>query len=412
MNTILSKLMGTSFDRTKYSTTKLFSLLALLLMLGVNGVMGQTNPTAQSLPYTQNFGTTTFTAMPTGMAAWNTFGSNLTTQSNAETSSPGGNAALAVATSSTTTGGINGYMTSSNARVYIQQSSNATNGTNQIVVAINTGSGVTSINLSYQLEMINGGAATQDFGIELQYRAGTSGSWTNVSGSAITFGAVTSYTTATQNYTISGLTASTAYQIRWIVWRPSGSGASKGVGIDNISISAANTPTIVGTATATAFTTTSGTASTAQGFSISGSNLTANIVATAPTGFQVSRDSTNYQDTVQYAQSSGTASGRIHIRLKATAAVGGAYKSQSITLTSTSATTVNITTAASGNTVTAKALTILGLTGQNKNYDGTTTASVTGTAAYNGLVNSESFSVSTSGTISWAFPSSAVGSYT
>jgi len=43
MNTILSKLMGTSFDRTKYSTTKLFSLLALLLMLGLNGVMGQTN---------------------------------------------------------------------------------------------------------------------------------------------------------------------------------------------------------------------------------------------------------------------------------------------------------------------------------------------------------------------------------
>lgn len=42
MNTILSKLMGTSFKRTKYSTTKFFSFLTLLLMLGVNGVMGQT----------------------------------------------------------------------------------------------------------------------------------------------------------------------------------------------------------------------------------------------------------------------------------------------------------------------------------------------------------------------------------
>ncbi len=61
MNTILSKLMGSSFKRTKYSTTKFFSFLTLLLMLGVNGVMGQTNyvswdftPSISSANYSSN----------------------------------------------------------------------------------------------------------------------------------------------------------------------------------------------------------------------------------------------------------------------------------------------------------------------------------------------------------------------
>ena len=179
----------------------------------------------------------------------------------------------------------------------------------------------------------------------------------------------------------------------------------------NYSFTSGSTPTISGAATATAFTTTYGTASSVQTFSISGANLTADITATAPAGFEVSSDGTTYGGTATFTQSGGTASGSLRIRLKANAAVtGNNYNSQTIALTSTNATTVNITTASTGNTVSTKALNITGLIGQNKNYDGTTTATVTGTAAYNGLVNSESFSVSTSGTVSWAFPSSAVGS--
>ena len=226
--------------KTPQYKVRLGRALGLVLgLLFVSGsAWGQTNPTAQSLPYTQSFGTTTFTTMPAGMAAWNTFGSNLATQANAEASVPGGNATLTAATVSTTTGGVYGYAVSSNARPYIQQSSNTTDGTNQIVAAVNTGA-ATALTVAYQLELINGGVTTQDFGIELQYRAGTSGSWTNVSGSALTFGAVTTYTTSTLSYTITGLASSTDYQIRWITWRPSGSGNSKGVGIDNISITAA-----------------------------------------------------------------------------------------------------------------------------------------------------------------------------
>ena len=167
-------------------------------------------------------------------------------------------------------------------------------------------------------------------------------------------------------------------------------------------------PTIFGTSTATAFTTTYGTASAAQSFAISGSALTADLTATAPTGFEVSSDGTTYSNTATFAQTSGSASGTLRVRLKADAAVTGSYNAQNIVLSSTGATSINITTASSGNTVTAKALTLTGLSANNKNYDGTTTATLSGSAAYSGLVNGESFSVT--GTPSASFANSAAGS--
>jgi hypothetical protein len=168
-----------------------------------------------------------------------------------------------------------------------------------------------------------------------------------------------------------------------------------------------STPTITGAATSSVFTTTYGTASSAQNFSVSGSNLTGNLVATAPTGFEVSSDGTNYGSTATFGQSGGSASGTLRVRLAATAAASGSYNSQNIVLSSTGATSINIATATSGNLVTAKVLTISGLAAANKDVDGTTTATVTGTPTYVGLVNSENFPVT--GSVTWAFPDSNVG---
>lgn len=371
-------------------------VLSLLLVVMVGGMSwGQTNPTAQSLPYSQNFGTSTFTSMPAGMAAW-TAGGNRTTQATAEGALPGVDAAITLATASQTSGAIYGYAVSSNARAYIQQSSNATNGTNTIAVAINTGAGVTSINLSYQLELINGGATTQDFGLALQYRAGTSGAWTTVSGSVITFGAVTTYTTSTQNYTISGLTANTAYQIRWITWRPSGSGSSKGIGIDNISVSAASaTPTINTSGTISALTTTYGSVSSNTTFSVSGSNMSAGISVSPPAGFEVSTVS-DFSSNVGTNGSpitvgaAGTiASTTVYVRLAASTVVG--TYSGNIVLSSSGASSVNVATVSS--TVAKRVLTITAVN-QTVSY-GTGTATVTGAGTYtvSGFVNSENSTV-------------------
>jgi hypothetical protein len=170
----------------------------------------------------------------------------------------------------------------------------------------------------------------------------------------------------------------------------------------------ATAPSITGAATASAFTMTYGTASADQTFSVSGANLVGSITATAPTGFEVSNGGA-YGATTTFAQSGGSASGTLHLRLKATAVVGGNYNSQPVALTSSSAATVNITTASSGNTVSPAPLTITGLAGSNKVYDGLTTASFTGTAAYSGLVNGETPSVSGSPSASFATATVANG---
>ena len=229
----------------------------------------QSNPTAQSLPYSQNFGTSTFTSLPAGWAAW-LAGGNKTTQSAAETGTPGGDDTLTTATASTTTGGLYGYAVSSNAQLYLQESSSSTKGTPTVAFAFNTGS-ATSVTISYDLSLINGGVTTQDYGHALQYRSGTTGSFTTITGSPMTFGAVTSYTTTTRSFTVTGLTSNTDYQLRIITWRPSGSGSSKGIGIDNFSISVpVSIPTLT-TPTVTSIGTTSATL---------GANVTANGGAT------------------------------------------------------------------------------------------------------------------------------------
>ncbi|MEI6675158.1 MAG: YDG domain-containing protein [Verrucomicrobiota bacterium] len=110
------------------------------------------------------------------------------------------------------------------------------------------------------------------------------------------------------------------------------------------------TPTITGAATAAPFTVVYGSASTAQSFGISGAHLTTDITATAPLGFEVSINDSSYASTATFTQSGSSASGTLYVRLAANAAAGS-YNSQNIVLSSTGATDVNITTSASGNTV-------------------------------------------------------------
>ena len=184
--------------------------------------------------------------MPTGTAAWNgVSGTTVNTQTLAESSTPTGNATLSAASVSVTGAGSYGYNATSttNACYYIQTSTNATNGVNQLATAITTGAGITSISVSYDIRVISSNAGIM--GLVLQYRAGTSGSWTTVSGSALSYNnsssnggdADSAGDTDTYNFAISGLTASTAYQFRWASWK--GTGTASGLGIDNLSFTAA-----------------------------------------------------------------------------------------------------------------------------------------------------------------------------
>jgi len=231
--------------KTKFSFIKRLTVLALLLMFGVKGVMGQTNPTAQALPYTQNFGAASFSSLPAGFATWAGIGDRLIAQTDAENSAPSANSnAISSITTTTTTGGVYGYAIAANGRIYIQTSDNLTNGAVQLILAINTGAN-TSIRVSYDLELINE-ASARNVGVVLQYRAGTSGAWTTVDGS------FSYYSNATANrgdddasadfdrysFNVSGLSTSTNYQFRWATTRGQSTGNSCGIGIDNIDIRA------------------------------------------------------------------------------------------------------------------------------------------------------------------------------
>lgn len=166
-----------------------------------------------------------------------------------------------------------------------------------------------------------------------------------------------------------------------------------------------NTPYITTSGTLSALSTTYGTASGNTSFTASGSNLTAPIVITVPGGFEISTATgSGFGNSISLSPTSGTVSSTpIYVRLTSTAPVNS--YSGNITLTSTGAPTVNVATATS--TVSAKALTITGLAGGTKEYDGNTTATVTGTAALNGVVNGDS--VTLGGTPVYTFATKAVG---
>jgi hypothetical protein len=186
--------------------------------------------------------------------------------------------------------------------------------------------------------------------------------------------------------------------------------SGKGVRIQSLVLTGvAPTATIIGAATANAFTTTYGTPSDAQTFSVSGANMTTNLIATAPTGFEVASDGVTYGGTATFTQSGGAASGTLSVRLKASAAVAGTYHSQNIVLSTTGGTSVNIVTAASGNIVTTKGLSITA-SAQTKTY-GSTLALGTSLFSSIGLANSEIIgSVTLTSTGSAA--SAAAGGYT
>ena len=167
-----------------------------------------------------------------------------------------------------------------------------------------------------------------------------------------------------------------------------------------------SSPTINTSGTLSVVNTTYGTASASPtSFSVSGSALTNDIIISAPSGYEISTSlASGYATSLTLEQGGGSVSSTtIYVRLAATTAVGS--YSGNISLTSTGATTQNVATVSSA--VSTKALTITGLSASNKVYDATTTASLSGTAAYSGLVNSESFSVS--GTPSATYATKTVG---
>ncbi|SHK41985.1 YDG domain-containing protein [Epilithonimonas mollis] len=356
-------------------------LMPLVFLLVYGNVRGQTNPAAQTLPYTQNFGTAAFSAAPTGMAVWG-IASVPTTTALAESSTANSNQTISsTAPASGGSGGAYGHVVSTNARLTILQSGSASG---QPVVAINT-TGATSVNIAYDLVLTIANA--RDVGVVLQYRNGTSGAFTTISGSAVTYNSGTSNggdadgPSDFDSYSFSLPAAAlgqSVVQIRWATWRGSQSGSSSGIGLDNINITKTTSPTLNAATLGSAITSTYGSASaTGINTSAAGTSLSGNITVTPNAGFEVS--STNA--TTGFSSSAiSVASGTNNIWVRfANNKAAGTYNGVVAAVLSGggAASNANITTSASGNVV-SKATPAISGTGSATNITlGQTLASST-----------------------------------
>ncbi|MBW4891691.1 cadherin-like beta sandwich domain-containing protein [Mucilaginibacter sp. HMF5004] len=144
----------------------------------------------------------------------------------------------------------------------------------------------------------------------------------------------------------------------------------------NIVVTATPTPAITVTGNLSAFTGTFGTASSSDSFNISGTDMTAGITVTPPSGFEVSADNTTFTSTVVIGAAGTISSTPVYVRLSS-ANNAGNY-SGSVVMTSSGASSAS--TIIPSSTVSKYNLTITASTA-NKTY-GSTLTSGTGSTAY------------------------------
>jgi gliding motility-associated-like protein len=141
-------------------------------------------------------------------------------------------------------------------------------------------------------------------------------------------------------------------------------------------------PVIGTTGSLSAMSTTYGTASASQSFSVSGTGMAAGIVITPPVGFELSTDNTTFASTVTVGTSGTISATPVYIRLAALAGAGN-YSGNVVLSSSGGASSVNVATVIS--TVSVAALTITAAN-QTKSY-GAALPSLT--LSYSGFVNGD-----------------------
>jgi endonuclease I len=228
-----------SFAGSKYACEFPASIgrVCLLLALGVTGAGAQLAPLPQPLPYSLDFGTAPFSAAPIGTAAWGGLsGTAIDNETKAALSAPTETAGIAAATVAQSTGGVYGFSSDGDGRLYIQTSSNSANGVNQFALALDT-SGWAYITLDYDVEILN--AQPREVGLLCQYRVGSSGAWTTLPASSGSnpfrqSGGLAGVRHPVRVQLPVAASNQALVQVRWATWRGSQSGNSSGIAIDNI----------------------------------------------------------------------------------------------------------------------------------------------------------------------------------
>ncbi len=226
--------------------SKLFSqIIIVFFLLSTLQISAQTNPSPQSLPYSQDFSSLLYasTTYPAGLQGWKISAAATTT---IVTSGPTADHTLtASASASTTAGGVDNY----NGKIGFLASTSTNPG---IVLSINAGTS-SNIHVNYDIMVIrnpyDGGTNTRINESVLQYRIGEAGSWTTLTGveyvsntvTQIGSGITTPQNLASRSIILPALCNNQSIvQIRWLNHDQTGSGSRPSFAIDNIIVAQDN----------------------------------------------------------------------------------------------------------------------------------------------------------------------------
>lgn len=214
------------------------TLLLIFIVIGVMQTYAQTQPTPQALPYQQNFDglPAASTTYPAGWYGWTLSGSP---SANFNTAAPASDKALLTGTASSTTNGVYNY----NGKLGFLNSGSADN---SLVLALNT-TGQVNISLQYDVMTLRNPydtvTNTRINEVTLQYRIGSTGTFTSITG--------IEYQNGTTTQTAAGVTTpldpvhktlvlpaacdnQPLVQLRWVNRQISGGGSRPSFAIDNI----------------------------------------------------------------------------------------------------------------------------------------------------------------------------------
>ena len=222
-----------------------FILIASLLVFNSfynSTLFSQTNPTAQTLPYYQDFSSLSYSSKTYPAGIQGGLVSNAPSSAFSFIASASDAAMTQSATAYNSTGGIYNY----NSKIGFL---NGTTGDYCITLAIKT-TGVTNILVEYDLMTIrnpyNGTSNYRINGVELQYRVGTTGSFKSIN-SKVYINGTTAQTSGTSGQNVQQLSITlpaecenqSVVQLRWVSRQVAGSGSMPSFAIDYIDIEGA-----------------------------------------------------------------------------------------------------------------------------------------------------------------------------
>ncbi|MFM1772590.1 MAG: hypothetical protein RLZZ71_1732 [Bacteroidota bacterium] len=330
----------------KQKLVRFSSLLSLLVsaLFIATSAMAQTNPTPQSLPYTQDFSayTGSTTAYLPGWQGWTIAGS--TSAVSFPTAAPSGNQTQAAGTNASTGGNVYDF----NGKIGFLNTASALK---SFCLSINT-TGYTSVQVSYVAATQRTQSADRVGAMGLQYRIGNTGTFMDVGTSYQNINTVANLS-GTGSINPSTITVNLPascdnlpeVQLRWVYKEVSGTGGRPSFSVDDVAVSGTVyvAPTLSFTTTPSpfdTFSTNQGIPSAVQSIFVTGANLQGNVIVTAPAGYEVSSGS-GFGSTATLTPTGGALTNAlVEIRIAASAAVG--FVTGDVSITSLNAPTQTI----------------------------------------------------------------------